>query len=119
MNESINECTDWNLFRKAAIVSQHIALGECAELVMGFISKFVEDVTVKNITTHVNQKPWLTREVQAVLTAHNAALSGVKDALRSARANLNLGVRAAKHFMERKSKVTPLTQKVLVASSPS
>ncbi|XP_036416053.1 uncharacterized protein LOC118800012 [Colossoma macropomum] len=87
-----------------------VNLGEYAESVTGFISKCVEDVTViKNITTCANQKPWLTREVHALLKARNAAFkSGNKDALRSARANLNRSVRAARsqkiqsHFTDSK-----------------
>ncbi|KAI4902382.1 hypothetical protein NFI96_005631 [Prochilodus magdalenae] len=92
------ECTDWNMFREAATVNHHISLEEYAESMTGYMSKCVEDVTVtRNITTRANQKPWLTREVHAHLRTRNAAFKpGDKNALRSARANLNRSVRAAK-----------------------
>lgn len=101
---------DWNVFREAATINQHINLKES---VTGFISKCVEDVTVnRNIITHANQKLWLTREVHALLRACNTAFKpGDRDAVRSTRPNLNLGERAAKrayghnihsHFTESK-----------------
>lgn len=84
------DCTDWTVFRKAATTNQHVNLTEYTESVTGYISRFMEDVTViKNITTRANNKPWFTRAVHAFK-------SGDKDALRSARANLNRAVRTAK-----------------------
>ena len=64
----------------------------------GYITKCMEDVTVtKDITVRANEKPWFTREVRELLRARNVAFkSGDKEALKSARANLHRGVRAAK-----------------------
>ena len=92
------DCTDWTVFKEAATSNQHVNLTEYTESVTGYISKCMEDVTVmKHITTRANDKPWFTREVCELLRARNTAFkSGDKEALRTARANLNRGVRAAK-----------------------
>ena len=81
----------------------------------GYITKCMEDVTVtKDITVRANEKPWFTREVRELLRARNVAFkSGDKEALKSARANLHRGVRAAKraYGQKKKSTHTSLTQR--------
>lgn len=92
------ECTDWSVFREAATTNQDVNLTEYTDSVTGYITKCMEDVTVtKDITVRANEKPWFTREVRELLRARNVAFkSGDKEALKSARANLHRGVRAAK-----------------------
>ncbi|XP_065145714.1 uncharacterized protein [Paramisgurnus dabryanus] len=84
--------------QEAATSKQYVNIMEYTESVTGYISKCMEDVTViKHITTRANNKPWFTREVCELLKARNAAFrSGDKEALRTARANLNWGLRTAK-----------------------
>ncbi|KAK3539497.1 hypothetical protein QTP70_009038 [Hemibagrus guttatus] len=53
------ECTDWNMFRKAATNS--INLEKYTTSVTSYIGKCIDDVAVaKTITTRSNQKPWMT-----------------------------------------------------------
>ncbi|KAL0152069.1 hypothetical protein M9458_052623, partial [Cirrhinus mrigala] len=55
--------TDWNMFREAATYNNHTDLHEYTETVTAYIKKFIDDVTVtKTVTTHANQKPWMTAE---------------------------------------------------------
>lgn len=92
------ESTDWSVFREAATTYQHVDLTKYTEAVTGYITKCMEDVTVTKYTTvRANDKPWYTREVRELLRARNTAFkSGDKEALKSARANLHRGVKAAK-----------------------
>lgn len=85
------DCTDWEIFKTAATYNHHINIDEYAESVLAYISKCTEDVSVmKNIITRANQKPWMTVEVHKMLKPRNLAFrSGDKEALRTARANLN------------------------------
>ncbi|KAK0152118.1 hypothetical protein N1851_006483 [Merluccius polli] len=54
--------------------------------------------TLKRITTFPNQKPWMNREVRALLKAHDIAFrSGDRRAYSSSRANLKRGITEAKH----------------------
>ncbi|CAM4448206.1 unnamed protein product [Leuciscus chuanchicus] len=64
----------------------------------------MEDACVtKNITTRVNQKPWMTSEVGAMLKARNDAFkAGHMGALRTAEANLNRAIRAAERAHSQK-----------------
>ncbi|KAI4899983.1 hypothetical protein NFI96_001451 [Prochilodus magdalenae] len=57
------EHTDWEMFREAAMSGDSINLEEYTE--SGYISiSNIDDVTVsKVITSHPNQKPWMTAEV--------------------------------------------------------
>ncbi|KAI4871789.1 hypothetical protein NFI96_020449, partial [Prochilodus magdalenae] len=66
--------------------------------VTSYISKCIDDVTVsKTITTHPNQKPWMTAEVRALLKARDSAFKeGDKAALRKARGKLSRAIREAK-----------------------
>lgn len=102
------DCTDWAVFRDAATTYQHVNLTEYTESVMGYTNKCMEVVTViKNITTRADEKPWFTKAVREPLKATNTAFnSGDKDALSCARANLNRGVRAAKHGQKIQSHFT-------------
>ncbi|KAK3507840.1 hypothetical protein QTP70_001340 [Hemibagrus guttatus] len=62
------ECTDWDMFRKAATNGDPTDLEECTSSVTSYISKCIDDVTIsKSITTHSNQKPWTTAELCALL----------------------------------------------------
>nr|XP_043882686.1 uncharacterized protein LOC122769872 [Solea senegalensis] len=98
------ECTDWDMFREAATDSQHTDVEEYAASVTGYIQWCMEEVTVeKTIVTRANQKPWMTKEVRTRLRERNAAFkSGDALALRTARANLNRAIKAAKHAHSQK-----------------
>ncbi|KAK3513718.1 hypothetical protein QTP70_028756 [Hemibagrus guttatus] len=67
--------------------------------VTSYISKCIGDVTIsKSITTHSNQKPWMTAKVRALLKSRDSAFrAGDKDALRTAWAKLSRAIREAKH----------------------
>lgn len=92
------ECTEWDMFKKAATFSDHINMDEYAMTVSAYINKCMEDVSVtKTITTRANQKPWMTNEVRKMHKVRNSAFkSGDENALRTARANLNRAIRLAK-----------------------
>ncbi len=96
--------TDWDMFREAATVNQHINVEEYAASVSAYIQKCTEDVDVtKNIIIRANQKPWMTGEVRAMQKARNAAFkTGDMVVLRTARANLNRAIRAAKRVYSQK-----------------
>ncbi|KAM4582719.1 uncharacterized protein V3H82_006706 [Fundulus diaphanus] len=92
------ECSDWDMFKAAATYEDMINIDEYAMTVSAYISKCIEDVSAtKTIITRANQRPWITAEVRQALKARNSAFkSGYKDALRTARANLNRAIRLAK-----------------------
>ncbi|KAK3530424.1 hypothetical protein QTP86_024451 [Hemibagrus guttatus] len=92
------ECTDWDMFREAATNGDTTDLEEYTLSVTSYISKCIDDVTIsKSITTHSNQKPWMTANVHALLKSRDYAFSaGDKDALRTARAKLSRAIREAK-----------------------
>ncbi|KAK3555126.1 hypothetical protein QTP86_010015 [Hemibagrus guttatus] len=55
------ECTNWDMFREAATNGKTTDLEEYTSSVTSYISKCIDDVTIsKSITTHSNQKPWMT-----------------------------------------------------------
>ncbi len=83
---------------------QKIDIKEYAEAVLGYIYKSMEDICItKCITVRVNEKPWMTAEVQALLKARDSAFkSGDTAALRTARANLNKAIRLGKKAYEHK-----------------
>ncbi len=92
------QCTNWNMFKEAATYNNHTDLQEYTETVTAYIKKCMDDVTVtKTITTHANQKPWMTAEVRGLLKTRDEAFrSGDKAALKTARANLSCGIKNAK-----------------------
>ncbi len=92
------QCTDWNMFKEAATYNNHTDLQEYTETVTAYIKKCMDDVTVtKTITTHANQKPWMTAEVRGLLKTRDEAFrSGDIAALKTARANLSRGIKNAK-----------------------
>ncbi|KAK3530008.1 hypothetical protein QTP86_009388 [Hemibagrus guttatus] len=92
------ECTDWNMFREVATNGDSINLEEYTTSVTSHIGKCIDDVTVsKTITTHSNQKPWMTAEVRALLKSRDSAFrAGDKAALRTARAKLSRAIRELK-----------------------
>ncbi|KAI3362499.1 hypothetical protein L3Q82_012792 [Scortum barcoo] len=94
------ECTDWDMFKEAATYNNQTDIDEYAMSVSAYINKCMEDVSVINsITTRANQKPWMSEEVRRMLKARNLAFkSGDKEALKTARANLNRTIRLAKHI---------------------
>ena len=54
--------------------------------------------TLKRITTFPNQKPWMNSEVRLLLKVCDIAFrSGDAQAYNSSRANLNRGIKKAKH----------------------
>ncbi|KAI4877849.1 hypothetical protein NFI96_028554 [Prochilodus magdalenae] len=98
------EHTDWEVFREAATSGDSINLEEYTESVIGYISKCIDDVTVsKVITTHPNQKPWMTAEVHVLLRTRDKVFkSGDKAGLRTARAKLSRAIREAKRTYAQK-----------------
>ncbi|KAK3516522.1 hypothetical protein QTP70_019906 [Hemibagrus guttatus] len=91
------DCTDWDMFRKAATKGDTTDLQEYTSSVTSYISKCIDDVTIsKSITTRSNQKPWLTAKVCVLLKSRDSAFrAGDKDALRTARAKLSRAIREA------------------------
>ncbi len=98
------QCTDWNMFKEAATYNNHTDLQEYTETVTAYIKKCIDDVTVtKTITTHANQKPWMTAEVRGLLKTRDEAFrSGDKAALKTARDNLSCGIKNAKRSYAQK-----------------
>ena len=98
------ETTDWDMFKQAATDNHHTNINEYTETVTAYISKCIDDVTeTKTITVRANQKPWLTREVHRLLRARNAAFRvGDEAGLRTARANLDRGIKDAKRQYTKK-----------------
>ncbi|KAL0178744.1 hypothetical protein M9458_027638, partial [Cirrhinus mrigala] len=92
--------TDWNMFREAATYNNHTDLHEYTETVTAYLKKCTDDVTVtKTITTHANQKLWMTAEVRGLLkTRDDAFRSGDKASLKTERANLSRGIKQAKRL---------------------
>ncbi|GAA6231470.1 uncharacterized protein LOC109141784 [Lates japonicus] len=92
------QCTDWQIFREAAVCEGEVDLEDYTSAVLGYISKCVEDVTsTRTVTDYPNQKPWLNAEVRSLLKARDAAFrSGDRVTLRAARRELNAGVKRAK-----------------------
>ncbi|XP_036417084.1 CMRF35-like molecule 8 [Colossoma macropomum] len=79
-------------------------LEDYTESVTGYISECIDDVTVsKLITTHPNQKPWMTAEVHMLLRTHDKAFkSGDKAGLRTARAKISQAIRGADRVYTKK-----------------
>ncbi len=96
--------TDWNMFKEAATYNNHTDLQEYTETMTAYIKNCIDDVTVtKTITTHANQKPWMTAEVRGLLKTRDEAFrSGDKAALNTARANLSCGIKNAKQSCTQK-----------------
>ncbi len=96
--------TDWNMFKEAATNKKHTDLQEYNETVTAYIKKCIDDVTVtETITTHANQKPWMTAEVRGLLkTGDEAIRSRDNAALKTARANLSCGIKNVKQTYARK-----------------
>ncbi|KAI5625239.1 hypothetical protein C0J50_15201, partial [Silurus asotus] len=92
------ECTDWDMFREAATNGDFINLEKYTSTVTSYIGKCIDDVTIsKTITTRLNQKPWMTAKVRALLKTRDSAFrAGDKTALKTARAKLSRAIREAK-----------------------
>ncbi|KAK1787328.1 hypothetical protein P4O66_002830 [Electrophorus voltai] len=86
------------MFKEAATDGGTVNLEEYTASVTGYISKCIDDVTVsKTITTHPNQKPWMTAEVRMLLRTRDSAFrTGDRAALRKTRAKLSRAIREAK-----------------------
>ncbi|KAK3533297.1 hypothetical protein QTP70_015171 [Hemibagrus guttatus] len=68
------ECSDWHSFREAATNGDSINLEENMASVTNYIGKCIGDVTIsKTITTHPNQKLWMTSKVCALLKSRDSA----------------------------------------------
>ncbi|KAK1786835.1 hypothetical protein P4O66_017219, partial [Electrophorus voltai] len=92
------EQTTWITFKEAATDGGTVNLEKYTASVTGYISKCIDDVTVsKTITTHPNQKPWMTAEVRMLLRTRDSAFrTGDREALRKTRAKLSHAIREAK-----------------------
>ncbi len=92
--------------KRTATYNNHTDLQEYTETVTAYIKKCIDDVTVtKTITTHANQKPWMTAEVCGLLKTRDEAFrSGDKAALKTARANLSRGIKNVKRSYAQKIK---------------
>lgn len=78
------EQTDWFIFREAETTSNSINLVDYTASLTSYINKCNDDITdSKTITTHSNQKPWMTAVVCALLKSRDSAFrTGDKAALR-------------------------------------
>ncbi|KAL0160065.1 hypothetical protein M9458_043790, partial [Cirrhinus mrigala] len=87
------------MFKEAASYNNRTDMQEYTETVTAYIKKCIDDVTVtKTITTHANQKTWMTADVRGLLKIRDEAFrSGDKAALKTAKANLSHGIKKAKH----------------------
>ncbi|XP_072903786.1 uncharacterized protein [Hemitrygon akajei] len=96
--EAALEPGDWEIFKTAASYDDHIDIEEDEEVVISYIAKCTEDVTVmKTFTACGYKKPWMTTEMRSLWKARDTAYrSGDRSALRSARTALSLGIRKAK-----------------------
>ncbi len=90
--------TDWQIFKEAAKSAGEVDLDEYASSLTSYISKCVDDVTsMRIITIHPNQKPWMNAEVRTLLKARDSAFrSDDAAALRAARRKLTASVKRAK-----------------------
>ncbi len=60
--------TDWQIFKEAAKSAGEVDLDEYASSLTSYIRKCVDDVTsMRIITIHPNQKPWMNAEVRTPL----------------------------------------------------
>ncbi|KAK3506254.1 hypothetical protein QTP70_001746, partial [Hemibagrus guttatus] len=86
------ECTDWDMFRKAATNGDTTDLEECTSSVTSYISKCINDMTIsKSITTH------------SVDDRKSPFRAGDKDALRTTRAKLSQAIRRQSMHTPRES----------------
>ncbi|KAI5092236.1 putative nuclease HARBI1 [Silurus meridionalis] len=93
------EYTDWDMFREAATNSDFINLEEYTSTVTSYIGKCIDNVIIsKTITTHSNQRLWMTAKVCVLLKSRDSAFrAGDKTALKTARVKLSCAIREAKH----------------------
>ncbi|KAK3518337.1 hypothetical protein QTP86_003647 [Hemibagrus guttatus] len=91
------ECTDWDIFKEAAINGETTDLHVISDQLPA-IRKCIDDVTVsKSITTQPNQKLWTTTKVHTMLKSRDFAFRARdKDALRTAWAKLSQAISEAK-----------------------
>lgn len=88
------ECTNWQIFREAATGEGGVDLEEYVSSVCGNIDDIT---TTRRITFCPNQKLWLNGEVWPLLKARDSAFrSGEAWALRTARRELEAGIKRAK-----------------------
>lgn len=88
------EKTEWHMFREAATHGNSTNLEEYTALVISYISKCIDDVT---IAAWSNQRPWMAAEVPAQLRTQDTAFrKGNVLALRAARPKLSRAIRIAK-----------------------
>ena len=92
--------TDWGMFATQATHDSHTDIDSYASSVLDYIKSNINSVTtLKRITTFPNQKPWMNSEVRILLKARNSAFrSGDARAYSSSRANLQRGIKKAKHI---------------------
>lgn len=91
------QCTDWQIFREAAVDEEEVDLEDNTSPVLSYI-KCTEDVTkTRTVADYPNQKPWLNVEARSLLKARDAAFwSGDRGSLRAVRRELNAGGKRAK-----------------------
>ncbi|KAG7482628.1 hypothetical protein JOB18_026150 [Solea senegalensis] len=89
--------TDWEVF-------DHQDLENHTSVVLDYIRFCTDNVTRDRcIRIYPNRKPWMTEEVQSLLTARNTGFrSGDKVLYSAAKANLKRGIREAKVAYRRK-----------------
>ncbi|KAK0148827.1 hypothetical protein N1851_010774 [Merluccius polli] len=90
---------DWSKHSSEATLDSHIDITLYTSSVLDYMRSSTDSVTtLKRITTFPNQKPWMNREVRALLKARDIAFrSGDRRAYSSSRANLKMGITEAKH----------------------
>ncbi len=102
------KCTQWSIFHDAATSGDCIDQEEYTEAVLGYISKCLDDVTVKTtVKLHPTNKPWLTGEIQSLLKLCDAAFrSGDTEAYNRARNNMK---KELERLREHMGKCCPVT----------
>lgn len=92
------DCTNWDVFRTAAVREDTVDLDEYASAVTSYISTCIESVTtIKYLRTYPNQKPWINCDVRAKLRARSSAfVSGTAEDYKKARYDLSRAIREAK-----------------------
>lgn len=88
--------TDWSVF-------EHQDLEEYTSSVLSYINFCVDNVTEdKHLRVYSNQKPWMTKEVRALLRQRDVAFrTGDGEQYSAARADLKRGIREAKAVYKR------------------
>lgn len=97
-------CTNWDVFRTAAMREDTVDLYEHASAVTSYISTCIESViTIKHLRTNPNQKPLINCDVRAKLRARSSSFdSGTAEDDKKAICDLCRVIREAKKQYKQK-----------------